>query len=151
MLLTEVYQALGQQEEFENLAIDYAVTYEVSPPSWDARFAPKTAIREVEKPQETPASASGEGLQVSGSLVAQNGAALDEVREYIKSGTGHCLLDFSRVDRLDFESAGQLLNIAMVVLQDGKTLVIRQCNELVLAMLRIMSITDMAQIERRKV
>lgn len=150
LLLTEVYQALGQLEEFENLAIDYAVTYEVSPPSWDARFAPKTAIREAEKTAESAPASAGEGLQISGSLIAQNSAALDEVRDYIKTGATHLVLDFSRVDRLDFESAGQLLNIAMAVLQDGKTLVIRQCNELVLAMLRIMSIPDLAQVERRR-
>jgi anti-anti-sigma regulatory factor len=151
LLLTEVFQALGQQEEFENLAIDYAITFEVSPPSWDPRFAPKTAIREVEKTAEpTPAASNTEGLQLSGSLVSQNGAALEEIREYIKKGGDPIVLDFSRVDRLDFESAGQILNIAMAILQDGKTLAIRQCNELVLAMLRIMGIAEMAQVERRK-
>jgi anti-anti-sigma regulatory factor len=152
MLLTEVYQALGQQEEFENLAIDYAVTYEVSPPSWDARFAPKVAIREAEKTLEnTPAASASEGLQISASLTAQNGPVLDEIRDYIKTGASHLILDFSRVDRLDFESAGQLLNIAMVVLQEGKSVLIRQCNALVLAMLRLMGIADMVQVERRKV
>lgn len=151
LLLTEVYQALGQQEEFENLAIDYAITFEVSPPSWDPRFAPKVAIRTPEKTLAAPATSNGEGLEIPGNLTAQNPAALTAIRDYAKQGAGHLLLDFGRVDRLDFDSAGQLINLFMALLQEGKAVHIKQCNELVLAMLRIMSITEMADVERRKV
>lgn len=34
LLLLELYQTLGRQEAFEDLAVDYAVRFEVSPPSW---------------------------------------------------------------------------------------------------------------------
>jgi anti-anti-sigma regulatory factor len=34
LLLLELYQTLGQEENFEDLAVDYAVRFEVSPPSW---------------------------------------------------------------------------------------------------------------------
>ena len=40
-LLLELYQQLGMQNEFEEVAVDFAVTYEVSPPSWEAP-PPKT-------------------------------------------------------------------------------------------------------------
>ena len=36
LLLLDLYQMLGLQNEFEEAAVDYAVTYEVSPPSWEA-------------------------------------------------------------------------------------------------------------------
>ena len=35
LLLLDLYQMLGLQNEFEEAAVDYAVTYEVSPPSWE--------------------------------------------------------------------------------------------------------------------
>lgn len=36
-VLLELYQALGRQEAFEETAVNYAVTFEVSPPSWETR------------------------------------------------------------------------------------------------------------------
>ena len=35
MLLLEVQRVLGRQEEFEETAIQYCITFEVSPPSWE--------------------------------------------------------------------------------------------------------------------
>lgn len=39
LLLLELRQRLGCQETFEDLAVAYAVTFEVSPPSWDPALA----------------------------------------------------------------------------------------------------------------
>jgi ABC-type transporter Mla MlaB component len=36
LLLLEMYQRLGREAEFEEAALNYAITFELSPPSWDA-------------------------------------------------------------------------------------------------------------------
>ncbi len=41
MLLLELYQHMAQQDPFEEWAVNYAVTFEVSPPSWENRPPPK--------------------------------------------------------------------------------------------------------------
>lgn len=35
LLLLELYQRLGRPESFDEAALDYAITFEVSPPSWE--------------------------------------------------------------------------------------------------------------------
>ncbi|NRR30842.1 hypothetical protein HSX11_11695 [Oxalobacteraceae bacterium] len=42
-MLFDLYQVTGQQDRFDNLAIDYASTFETSPPSWAAPAAQETA------------------------------------------------------------------------------------------------------------
>lgn len=157
MLLTELYQALGQQDNFETLAVDYAVTFEVSPPSWDPRLAPKEAAPSpavVAEPEANVAAAepNADGLLVlPGSLTSQNTDGLALLREFAQEHPGHEMtLDFLWVDRVDFDSAGQLLNLFMGLMQQGNTVSMIRVNELVLAMLRIMGITEMASAERRR-
>lgn len=150
LLLIELYQALGQHEEFENLAVEYAITFEVSPPSWDVRFAPKAADKAVMEAAQKVSVPRHEGLVVSGEITSQHSQGLVEIREYAQHTSGEVLLDFEYVSRVDFESAGQFLNLFMDYLQQGRQVRIVQVNELVLALLRLMGIGEMVSLERRK-
>jgi hypothetical protein len=42
-MLFDLYQASGQQDAFDNLSIDYASTFETSPPSGRRRWPPRPA------------------------------------------------------------------------------------------------------------
>jgi len=42
-MLFDLYQVSGQRERFDNLSIDYASTFETSPPPWNAPAEPATA------------------------------------------------------------------------------------------------------------
>ena len=152
LLLIEIYQLLGLQEEFENLAVDYAITFEVSPPSWDALQAPKTSAQIAD--DETKARAqvlqeADEKNQLIGIITADQPQLLEKMNHMV-SNDHLSTIDFARVDRIDFESAGQILNLAMNWLQQGKKIQIINVNELVLGLLRVMGIADMLQLERRK-
>lgn len=152
LLLIEIHQVLGLQEEFENLAVDYAITYEVSPPSWDPLQAPKTSTqiaKEEAKAQAEVEQAADEQNQLIGIITADRPQLLEKINDLV-SQQPQITLDFARVDRIDFESAGQLLNKAMSWLQQGKQIRIVNTNELVLGLLRVMGITEMLQVERRK-
>jgi len=35
LMLLDLYQHLGMRAEFEEAAVNYAVTFEISPPSWE--------------------------------------------------------------------------------------------------------------------
>ncbi|WP_051279762.1 hypothetical protein [Chitinilyticum aquatile] len=153
LLLIEIYQALGLQEEFENLAVDYAITYEVSPPSWDARHAPRTASQvaadEAKAKAELDASqpAPQDGLALSGDISAKQGDALDTIRAHAQSHP-QVIINLRQVRRIDFESAGLLLNLFMSI-QDKPVRII-QANEMVYGLLRLMGITDLVNVSRRK-
>ena len=51
LLLLEFYQIMGKETEFEDMAINYAVTFEMSPPSWDPKRVAKA------EPKPLPAAA----------------------------------------------------------------------------------------------
>nr|WP_314899745.1 STAS domain-containing protein [uncultured Deefgea sp.] len=152
LLLIEIHQILGLQEEFENLAVDYAITFEVSPPSWDPLQAPKTGAQIAKNEASARAEveqAADQQNQLIGIITADQPQLLEKINDLI-SNNSNVTLDFARVDRIDFESAGQLLNRAMGWQQQGKKIQIVNVNELVLGLLRVMGITEMLQVERRK-
>ena len=149
LLLIELQQSLGQQEEFENLAVEYAITYEVSPPSWDARLAPKQVECVTQPEPETPA-ASDEGLPLHGEISSHHSQALSEIRDYAKTQQGGVVLDFDGVNRVDFESAGLLLNLAIELMQQGHELRLLRINTLVYALLRLMGVGEVATLVRCK-
>lgn len=150
LLLMELYQASGQQDIFENLAVEYAITFEVSPPSWDERLAPLPQAFGQAAAAMPDEETSRDGICPAGSITGDRPGILAEIRDQARNSAGTLTLDFSLVDRIDFESAGQLLNLCMEMLQAGRNIRITQVNELVFALLQLMGIAEFAALERRK-
>lgn len=153
LLQLDLLQMLGRQEEFENLAVDYAVTYEVSPPSWDARkvvsdvaesspAAPAAPHKNAEKTDE-------DVFILKGVIADGQGEQLTALRTYA-NGRNHLHLDFQKVVRMDFSSAGWLLNMLIAFQQDGKTTIITGASELIIGLFRVLGITELAQVVRRR-
>jgi anti-anti-sigma regulatory factor len=152
LLLIELQQILGLQEEFENLAVDYAITFEVSPPSWDPRQVPKSAaqIAAAEALAKAEISAAeNEKNMLSGHITAQTPAVLAKLCELVEHSLSPTI-DLQHIARIDFDSAGQLLNLAMAWLQQGRQVRFINTNPLVHTLLRVMSIHEMITIELRK-
>ncbi|GHD67151.1 STAS domain-containing protein [Jeongeupia chitinilytica] len=153
LLLIELMQATGDAERFENIAIDYAITFEVSPPSWDDKLAPKQPVakapaRAAQTQAPTPSPTVPDRLIVSGVLADGAPQALKQMRDFVHQH-GKPTLDFAAVTRVDFETAGQLLNLTMELLSSGHTLSFTRVNELVLGMMRLMGIADLVNIGRQ--
>ena len=60
------------------------------------------------------------------------------------------MLDFDGVNRVDFESAGLLLNLAIELMQQGHELRLVRINTLVYALLRLMGVGEVATLVRCK-
>jgi anti-anti-sigma regulatory factor len=60
------------------------------------------------------------------------------------------VIDMSRVPRVDFVSAGLMLNVLSKLKQAGTTIQIRSANELVHALFRVMRMDKIARIIPRK-
>ncbi|WP_410499252.1 hypothetical protein [Chitinibacter sp. S2-10] len=152
LLLIELHQVMGLQEEFENLAVDYAITYEVSPPSWDVRQVPKSA--EVIAKEEAAAKAQRDAEEqasnrLNGAISADKPEQLAQLGKLVEKSLSPTV-DLHYVSRIDFDSAGQILNLAMQWLQEGRQVRFINVNPLIFALLRVMSISDMLTIEPRK-
>ncbi|MDK2125008.1 STAS domain-containing protein [Parachitinimonas caeni] len=158
LLLLDVYQLIGLFEEFENLAVDYAVTYEVSPPSWDAAAKQKTAAEvaaeEAKLAADIQASddankADDDVFRFQGAILSANDATFAALNQYAESVTT-VQIDLTKVPRVDFVSAGVLVNVLMGMVSAGKSIVIGGANELIVALFRIMGIADFAKVVRKK-
>ena len=149
LLQLELLQMLGRQEDFENMAVDYAVTFEVSPPSWDARKIIK-GEGVVDVVAAAPLAATDVDVCVlSGEIVEGRDDELGSVKNYA-ADRRHLQLDMHLVPRMDFSSAGWLLNMLIAFQQEGKQVTILGANELMIGLFRVLGITDLATVVRKK-
>lgn len=138
LLLLELYQTLGQQENFENLAVDYAVHFEVSPPSW-------SDVQAAEVIQTAPAEPDDDALRLSGEITPADDSALQQFGSHA-ANRDEVLVDLSRVTRIDYASVGQFISVLMQSLGSGKTVTLRGHNALIHELFRVMGIDQLAQL-----
>lgn len=150
LLLMDLYTLQGKQAEFEDLAVEYAVTFEVSPPSWE-QLACRVKAEEVNEPappaatQDTP---TFEGFAMEGVISAASEAKLKELVAYA-AGKAEVHIDMSRVTRVDFVSVGSFLNTMIEVNQGGRKVFIRGANEMINALFGVMGVGQFATILRK--
>ena len=139
LLLLEMLQQQGRQEVFEELAIDYAVTFEESPPSWESgRVAKPEPVRAVVESAATEDDAYVLSGEVKSSRFGDL-AAFARERDPL-------LIDCAKLTRIDFISAGALLNALTIVRGTGKQIVFRHPNCLVAELFRVVGLTAVASV-----
>lgn len=144
-LLFEVYRWFGREQRFEEAAVDYAVTYEVSPPSWEARPAAVAKSSGA----GTAAEAPGQALVLPGDVTGAGEALVKELQAWTAANS-MLVIDLSRAKRVDFVSAGVLLNALSQLRQAGTTIQIRGTNEMIAALFEVMGVSKVATVIRRK-
>ena len=164
LLLLELCQLQGEHEAFEEIAIDYAVTFEVSPPSWEKeRVAAPEAARplvaielqaapaeaavpeapaaaEPEPEPDMPASADAYVLR--GDVKATRFGDLAAHAEALDA----LVIDCAALTRMDFISAGALLNVLSRIRSSGKQIVFRHPNHLVAELFGVVGLTAIATV-----
>lgn len=135
LLLLELLQRHGTQEAFEERAVDYAVTFELSPPSWEAKPAKRAAAPQYDLPHDDAYYFSGE---------LKNCRFDDLVKEFEVHELP--VLDFSGVVRMDFFSAGQLVNRIAPYKAKGREIVIRSPNHLIAELMAVVGLNKQARI-----
>jgi anti-anti-sigma regulatory factor len=148
LLLLDLYQMLGLQNEFEEAAVDYAVTYEVSPPSWEAP-PPRPKGEPMAESQPVATLVADEAFHVSGEVAGQSDQLFTDLGAYA-AAANPVVLDFGTARRVDFVNAGRLLNALEKLKAEGKQLVIRGAGEMIIALFAVMGIPKVARIIPRK-
>ncbi|MDD5330754.1 MAG: STAS domain-containing protein [Sulfuricella sp.] len=145
-LLLHLYQCQGMQAEFEDLAVDYAVTFEVSPPSWEPVCQGKTAAAAA------PADAAphdDDAFYLSGVISAASEQQFRKMADFAATHN-EVLLDMAGVPRVDFVSVGNFVGALAGLSGSGKKVLIRNANELIRALFAIMGADQFATILRGK-
>lgn len=165
---------LRLQDEFELAALDFCVTYEVSPPPWiDARC-------ELVQENISPAvlSARGHGLssdtglgvpldfghastmlmsmdlmpasvvELSGEVLGDAAVAMDKLQVGL-TGSNRLVISCARLIRVDFSAAGSILNWVAVREADGCHVQFRDVPMLVAAFFNVIGINEHARVVLR--
>jgi len=141
LLKLELCQLRGQLEVFEEMAINYAVTFEISPPSWE--------LERVVDGEPAPLE-----LAVADQLLTEayiikgeiKGARFGDLQAYA-AANDPVLIDCSTVTRMDFLSAGALLNVLTSVKRSGRQVIVRHPNHLLAELFRVVGLRGVAEIE----
>jgi ABC-type transporter Mla MlaB component len=144
-LLLDVYRTLGLKDKFEEAAVNYAVTFEVSPPSWESQPRAEARRSAVLRPAE----ASDQTLILSGELSGASETLAKQLQDW--AGANKMLvIDMSRVTRVDPATAGLMLKVLSALQESGNTIQIRGANELIGALFGATGLSKVARIIPRK-
>ncbi len=153
MLLFELLILQGKMQEFEDLGLEYAVAFEISPPNWEAyvnTVATSAAKSVPEKAPEPAAAASSEhGYQLKGVLSAASANQVADLNAYATPRT-EVTMDMSRVLRVDFGYTAAFFDVVKAIQLAGKRVVITGLNELNAALLEALGVNRYAILVRRK-
>lgn len=140
LLLLELLRQGGEEQRFDELAADYVRTFGVPAPARDEVTAASAPAPAQDVP-ETPFALEGE----------LSGAANDALRQLAARATFGELLrvDCAGLRRMDFVCAGALFNLLTSLRAQGKHVTLYDVNAMVGALLRIMSVDQVAHVTLR--
>jgi hypothetical protein len=160
----------NRADQFDEAAIDYCVTYEVSPPSWEparckvqitsssrsTRAAAMSMVSEVSTSfQESGTGDDAPGVEVahvelSGQLVGDIGATLQRLTSQLGSAP-LVQVSCARLIRVDFIAAGDLLNWVLARRNESRSVTFYDTHRLVALFFGAMGINEHARVQVRKV
>jgi ABC-type transporter Mla MlaB component len=144
LLLLELLQLQNREKEFEHTAMDYCVTFEVSPPSF-------TPPHKVAMAPAQHLNASPDRFMLPPLIEHQLGPLLPAIRQYAEAYPA-LVFDCSRLTRIDYPSAIQLHGVlqTMADAEPGRKIALRDVNHLVTALLRLLGYASLARIYPHK-
>ncbi|WP_137895364.1 STAS domain-containing protein [Ramlibacter sp. 2FC] len=147
-------RVMGRMEEFDEVALNYCVTYEVSPPAWEAPActflaAGAAAPAEAAAPAQEPIAPSDEEAPaLVGGIVGDASAQLAVIEA--KSPPGDRLsVDCACLARVDFAAAGTLLNWVVAQQAQGRQVEFLNVHRLVAAFFHVIGISEQARVVLR--
>ncbi len=142
---------LGQQQTFDDLSIDFCVTYEVSPPAWEPMPA---WVRGDAESTLMPvglagADASSNAFTLKGELVGAITSERQTLKEFAQNRR-EVTIDCRKLRRLDFTAAGEVLNEVVNLRNANKGVLFAEPNYLVYTLMMVMGLHEVAEIRTRK-
>jgi ABC-type transporter Mla MlaB component len=146
LLLLELLLLLNREKDFEETAMDYCVTFEVSPPSFET--PPRTALSiRSGTGNRTGADVEGDRFLLPAVIEGDSAPLLAAIAAYAHQRR-LLVLDCSRLARIDYAAAAVLVTrLRALAAQDGgsdsdsdtmRSIELRDLNHLVAALLRLL-------------
>jgi ABC-type transporter Mla MlaB component len=176
-LRMEALRLMGRSEDFELVALNYCVTYEVSPPSWesarceyrplgaDGGYLPGHTIVGTLSTNSAMNSLSGgasefhattmDSQQAPVSAVELSGSILGDATGWVeqleaKLGSADLIVvSCPRLVRVDFSAAGTLLNWVTARQAEGRTVQFTDVHRLVASFFSVIGIAESSRVSLR--
>jgi hypothetical protein len=172
MLRLEALRLAHRPDQFDEVAIDYCVTFEVSPPSWENARCKAQLIGTTQNTQTLSLSVVGEAVTsfmdtsmmseedstpspvqiTSVELAGQLSGDLAELLGRLTTQVGDSRvirISCALLMRVDFVAAGDLLNWVATRHSEGREIVFHETHRLVALMFGAMGINETARIQLR--
>ena len=160
----DALRAMNMQDEFELAALDYCVTFEVSPPAWtDARCHFENAAHGLGHEHHThtdpggPAtvpmgfdSGASQVLELQGEVLGDASQALARLNEG-GPRSGPIVVSCQGLVRVDFSAAGSILNWVATRQAEGGRVQFRHVHRLVAAFFNVIGINEHAKVVPRPI
>lgn len=148
LLLLELLQWQGDSAAFEERAVDYAITFELSPPSWEALAAVQQELA-VEPEPAAGGDEGGDVLVMAGTLASSAEDQIARLNEFA-SGQDQVLVDLSDVDRVDFVCAGALYNAIQQLARRDTVVLLAGASAIIRSLLLLIGIPPQHFAKRRQ-
>jgi len=176
-LRMEVLRVMHRPDEFELVALDYCVTYEVSPPSWDSarcEYKPlqadgsyatgHTIVGEAFRDSLSSGMSMGYSdthaigpssqmsniatVELAGQILGDATEALDMLDNKL-AGADVMVISCTRLIRIDFSAAGTLLNWVTARQAEGRQVQFVEVHRLVAAFFNVIGISEHTRVLAR--
>ena len=169
----DALRLLRRPDEFELVALDFCVTYELSPPSWElprGELVDRPSLQAsampigtaVGQPESRPSGKADNDVpdlmapgKAANQQLALTGNVLGDSEQTITSlqtaAAGHevCVVSCADLIRVDFSAAGGLLNWVANAEAKGERIEFRDVPRLVAAFFNLIGITEHARVNTR--
>ena len=153
LLRMALLRLLRLPDDFEMVALDYCVTYEVSPPSWiDPKCSLLDGAAALEAALESDAPATGAGAaqaELTGHIERDAQAQLAHLEAMARPGQP-LVIACDRLIRIDFAAVGSVLNWAATQQAQGCELHFHNLHRVIAVFFNVIGINDHAWVEPRK-
>jgi ABC-type transporter Mla MlaB component len=147
-LLFELYIFEGKTNEYEELGLEYAVAFEVSPPAWQAVNRPLSDDDPTASVNPSADKATM-GFPIKGVVSAASKDVFQQLSLYAASKQ-EVVIDTSDLMRIDFTAVTMFFEAIRGIHSGQKRVILSNLNELVAALLEVFGITKHAILMRKK-
>lgn len=170
VLRLDALRMANRPDQFDEAAIDYCVTYEVSPPSWErvrcqvriggtglsTQSPPLSQVSEVATSfvesgvDDAPGQVEMATVELSGQLVGDIGATLEQLNTQLGSAA-MVSVACNKLIRVDFVAAGDLLNWVLAKRGENRSVTFADAHRLVALFFGAMGINENAKVQVRNI
>lgn len=150
-LLFELYILDGKLDEYEELGLEFAIAFEMSPPAWEVVVRPTGASDSAAPAAPSAANNQKEsvGFPLKGVVNTASKEMLQQLSIYA-STKQEVVIDMSGLLRIDFNAIGVFFEVIRAIHLSQKRVILSNLNELVSALLEVFGMTKHAILMRKK-